>query len=111
MRKSERTHSLTHSLARSPSSGQQIAAAVARDDGIEEGRDDADAAGGMAWRVMTAQKEDLNWPQLKIQPLAPLRSGPTRSAPPSAPTNPLRTRRRGCASEASVIFFAESIPK
>ena len=34
MRKSERTHS----LARSPSSGQQIAAAVARDDGKEEGR-------------------------------------------------------------------------
>ena len=42
MRKSERTHS----LARSPSSGQQIAAAVARDDGIEEGRDGRRGRGG-----------------------------------------------------------------
>ena len=78
MRKSERTHthSLAHSLTRSsrarsfPSGQQQQEdeAAVARDDGIvgEEGRE-----WWRGWRVMTAQKADLNWPQLKIEPLRP----------------------------------------
>ena len=42
----ERVSAHTHSLARSSSSGQQIAAAVARDDGIEEGRDERRGRGG-----------------------------------------------------------------
>ena len=113
MRKSERTHS----LARSPSSGQQIAAAVARDDGIEEGRDgrgrgrggrdgvarDDGTKGGL--KLAATQNSASRSSSVGADSLA-------RHLPPLPRTHfAVRKRHCGCASEATVIFFAESIPK